>query len=240
MTKVKTQRFDIMSPLIGEMSEGQRGLMINWAEKLSGYGRSKKIEKETVLFHVGEEARAFFLVTSGSIRLYKLNPSGKETILRKVKPGEILGEVMVFTDSDYPVGAIADEDSELIEYSKKEINKAISDDSNLSMFFIKVLSQRCLMLNDKIYQFSLQDVPARLAGFLIQYINEHEFAERAKSREAFELSVSKKELANSIATIPETLSRTFQKLHKMGIVKVFGKTIIVQDYDKLKELAEAE
>ncbi len=211
--------------------------MVDWQEALKGYGKKRTALKNDVLFHLDEEANAFYLLIKGEINLYKLNHEGKETTIRKVKPGEIFAEVMVFTESNYPVGAIAGKDSELIEYSKREILQAIKENSDLSMFFIKVLSQRCLMLNEKIYQFSLQDVSSRLAVFILEYIEENNLRERVLIGEFFELKVAKKEIANIIGTIPETLSRTFQKLHKMNVLKVFGKTVIVQDFDKLQELA---
>jgi CRP/FNR family transcriptional regulator len=105
------------------------------------------------------------------------------------------------------------------------------------MLFIKVLSQRCLMLNEKIYQFSLQDVISRLAGFLFKYIEDNNYISEAEKGEPFELKVPKNEIATTIGTVSETLSRNFQKLHQMGVLKVFGKTAIVQDYAKLQELA---
>ena len=211
--------------------------MVNWQEVLKDYGSKRILLKDEVLFHLDEEADAFYLLLSGYISLYKLNHDGQETSIRKVMPGEIFGEVMVFTESNYPVGAVAGKDSQLIEYSRQEIVSAIKHNSEISMFFIKVLSQRCLMLNDKIYQFSLQDVLSRLAGFLLKYIEDNELIAKAKAGEAFEMAIPKKEIASSIGTIAETLSRNFQKLHKMGVLKVFGKTVIVQDYAKLKELS---
>ena len=211
--------------------------MVNWQEALKGYGKKRLIHQGDVLFHLEEEANYFYLLISGEISLYKLNHEGKETIIRKVATGEIFAEVMVFTDSQYPVGAIAGKDSELIEYEKREILQAIKENSNLSMFFIKVLSQRCLMLNEKIYQFSLQDVTSRVAGFILQYVHDHNLIVKAERAESFEMVISKKEMANTIGTIPETLSRTFQKLNKMNVLKVSGKQVVVIDFKKLRELA---
>ncbi len=211
--------------------------MVNWQEILKGYGSKRTVLKDEVLFHLDEEANAFYLLLSGVISLYKLNHEGQETSIRKVMPGEIFGEVMVFTESNYPVGAIAGKDSQLIVYSRQEIVSAIKNNSEISMFFIKVLSQRCLMLNEKIYQFSLQDVLSRLAGFFLNYIEDNGYVSKAEAGQPFEMIVPKREIATSIGTIAETLSRNFQKLHKMGVIKVFGKTVIVQDFAKLKELA---
>lgn len=213
-------------------------MQINWQEKLAGLGNKRSVLQGEVLFHLEEEANAFYLLLNGRVNLYKLNIDGKETIIRRVSPGEIFAEVMVFTDSRYPVGAMVSEDSEIMEYSKREILQAIKEDANLSMFFIKVLSQRCLMLNEKIYQFSLQEVVSRLAGFLIKYVKDNCIVCKAEAGEPFELSISKKEIANTIGTAPETLSRNFQKLHQMGVLKVFGKIVVIQDYDKLLLLAE--
>ncbi len=212
-------------------------MQVNWQEKLAGYGHERVVSQGEVLFHIDEDASIFYLLLSGEVSLFKLNQDGKETVIRRVLPSEVFAEVMVFTDSKYPVGAMVVKESKVIEYSKREILQAIRENSELSMFFIKVLSQRCLMLNEKIYQFSLQDVSSRLAGFILKYINDNDLLEKAELSEQFEMSISKKEIANFVGTVPETLSRNFQKLHQLGVLKVFGKTVVVQDYDKLVELA---
>jgi len=212
-------------------------MKIDWENKLEGLGKKRSVLQGETLFYLEEEANTFYLLLSGQISLYKLNQDGKETTIRKVIPGEIFAEVMVFTDSKYPVGASVDKDSMIIEYAKKEILLEIKKDNELSMFFIKVLSQRCLMLNEKIYQFSLQDVSSRLASFILQYIADNNLLEKAELAEPIEMTISKKEIATSIGTIPETLSRNFQKLHQLGILKVFGKTVVVQNFAKLRNLA---
>ena len=93
------------------------------------------------------------------------------------------------------------------------------------------------MLNEKIYQFSLQDVTSRVAGFILKYVHDNNLIVKAERAESFEMVISKKEMANTIGTIPETLSRTFQKLNKMNVLKVSGKQVVVIDFKKLQELA---
>jgi CRP/FNR family transcriptional regulator len=211
--------------------------MINWIEALKGYGVKKSVLQGETLFYPEDEARAFYLLLNGGISLYKINLDGKETVIRKVNPGEIFAEVMVFTDTPSPVGAFADKDSSLVEFYKNEITAVLKENSELSMLFIKVLSERCIMLNEKIYQFSLQDVVSRLAGFFIRYIKENCIICKAEAGEPFDLVIPKKEIATMIGITSETLSRNFNKLHKMGVIKVFGKTVIVIDYKKLKQIA---
>ena len=52
----------------------------------------KEVQKKAVLFREGEEARGFFLLITGKVKLIKVNPAGKEQILHFFGPGEPFGE----------------------------------------------------------------------------------------------------------------------------------------------------
>jgi CRP/FNR family transcriptional regulator, dissimilatory nitrate respiration regulator len=212
--------------------------MLDIETTLQNYGQERKVLKNEHVFHSGQDAKSFYLLKKGKISLYKLNSAGKEIEIRNVLPYEFFAEVIIFAEEKYPVTAIATEESFLIEYSKNKILEVISKDYELGLFFIKLLASRCLLLNKKIHQISLQNVSSRLSFYLVEYIDKNNLYKEAQQQTPIELNVSKNEIANSINTISETLSRTFKKLHKLNILKVFGKTIVIQDYNKLKSLAE--
>jgi CRP/FNR family transcriptional regulator len=54
---------------------------------------------------------------------------------------------------------------------------------------------------------------------------------------AVTLPISKGQLASLLGTIPETLSRIFNKMSSQGIIKVNGRHIDLTDRDALAELA---
>jgi CRP/FNR family transcriptional regulator len=55
----------------------------------------------------------------------------------------------------------------------------------------------------------------------------------------FDLPVAKKVLASQIGVTSETLSRTFARLRKEGVIRVVGSRIHVLDSARLRAYAEA-
>ncbi len=67
----------------------------------------KKYGKGETIFFEGDEADGFYIVSSGQIKVFKMNPMGKEHILHIFGPGEPVGEVPVFSRQPFPANAEA-------------------------------------------------------------------------------------------------------------------------------------
>jgi CRP/FNR family transcriptional regulator len=83
-----------------------------------------------------------------------------------------------------------------------------------------------------IEELSVVDVKGRLANYILR---------NSKNSEQIlicDISISKKELAKSLGTIPETLSRTLKFLKSEKIIEENDEGFIILDKDKLKKLTE--
>ncbi|MGC2938746.1 cyclic nucleotide-binding domain-containing protein, partial [Enterococcus faecalis] len=49
-----------------------------------------------LLFRVGEKDNTLYIISSGRIRIYLLNESGREQTIRILNPGVFTGEVAIF------------------------------------------------------------------------------------------------------------------------------------------------
>jgi CRP/FNR family transcriptional regulator len=78
---------------------------------------------------------------------------------------------------------------------------------------------------------SLKEVPGRLASYLIY------LAEEQGNPRSVHLPISKGQLASLLGTIPETLSRIFNKMSAHGSIDVQAAEIVLKDRSALEELA---
>jgi CRP/FNR family transcriptional regulator len=178
-----------------------------------------------------QPADRFFAVLSGQVKIYKLSPRGDEQILHLYGPGETFGEAAMWAKIDFPAHADAVEDARLLVVPRETLRRALADNAELAMGMLAGLSAKLREFNLLIERLSLMEVPARLAGTLLQ------LAQKAGSP-SFRLEQSKRELAAQIGTVPETLSRTLAKMKKQGVIQVKGSQIRVLDMDALREMAE--
>lgn len=189
----------------------------------------KRFGKGETIFFEGDEADGFHLVSSGQIKVFKMNPMGKEHILHIFGPGEPVGEVPVFSRQPFPATAEALIKSTTYYFPRNDFVALIEKNPSIALNMLAVLSRRLRQFANQIENLSLKEVPARLAGYLL-YI-----AEEQDNSDVVRLPVSKGQLASLLGTIPETLSRIFAKMSDEGLIRVDGRSITIVDRDALMD-----
>lgn len=199
------------------------GLSGQEVETISKLIFEKKYGKGETIFFEGDEADGFYIVSSGQIKVFKMNPMGKEHILHIFGPGEPVGEVPVFSKQPFPANAEALVKSSTLFFPRKDFVALIENNPSIALNMLAVLSRRLRQFATQIENLSLKEVPARLAGYLL-YI-----AEEQKNEGVVQLPVSKGQLASLLGTIPETLSRIFARMSDEGLIQVEGRSITILD-----------
>lgn len=184
------------------------------------------VRGETIFFE-GDEAEGFYIVTGGQVKVFKMNPLGKEHILHIFGAGEPIGEVPVFHNQPFPASAEALVKSRLIYFPRKDFVNLIEKHPSVSLNMLALLSMRLRQFASQIENLSLKEVPARLANYLI-YVSEEQ-----DNTDTVQLSVSKGQLASLLGTIPETLSRIFAKMSDEGLIRVDGRIITILNREGL-------
>lgn len=201
------------------LPEEQINILLNMAlEKYFARG-------ETIFFE-GDEAKGFYIVGTGQVKVFKMSPLGKEHILHIFGPGEPIGEVPVFHSNPFPASAEALIKSSLLYLRRSEFVELIREHPSISLNMLALLSMRLRQFTEQIENLSLKEVPARLANYLI-------YVSQEQGGDSIQLAVSKGQLASLLGTIPETLSRIFAKMSDEGIISVEGKTIRILDREAL-------
>ena len=200
---------------------------------LNNIAQIRNIKKKSTLFWEGDEATGFFLLLSGSIRIYKSSTEGKEYTLHIIHPGHIFAEAAIFKGKGYPANCVALEDSVVAFFPKNEFIQLLSTSPQIALKIIGTLSTWLRDFTLMIEELSLKEVPARLASYLLSEYDK-------SNSKSFDLSISKTQLATRIGTISETLSRTLRKFRDADIIIVTGKNIKIINLQALKSIADGK
>jgi CRP-like cAMP-binding protein len=204
-----------------------KGLPQEQIDIILGMTIEKNFARGETIFFEGDEAKGFYIVSGGQVKVFKMNPLGKEHILHIFGAGEPIGEVPVFHSQPFPASAEALVKSSLLYFQRKDFVKLIKEHPSISLNMLALLSMRLRQFASQIENLSLKEVPARLANYLI-YISEEQ-----NKTDTVHLSVSKGQLASLLGTIPETLSRIFAKMSDEGLIRVEGRTISILNREGL-------
>ena len=198
-----------------------KGLPQEQIDIILGMTIEKNFARGETIFFEGDEAKGFYIVSGGQVKVFKMNPLGKEHILHIFGAGEPIGEVPVFHSQPFPASAEALVKSSLLYFQRNDFVNLIKEHPSVSLNMLALLSMRLRQFASQIENLSLKEVPARLANYLI-YISEEQ-----DRTDTVQLSVSKGQLASLLGTIPETLSRIFAKMSDEGLIRVEGRTITI-------------
>ncbi|HYA43665.1 MAG TPA: Crp/Fnr family transcriptional regulator [Syntrophobacteraceae bacterium] len=207
------------------------GLPAEQIEKLAQICLDQKFEKGRELFSEGNEAKGFYLVLGGKIKIYKLSLEGKEQILHIFGSGEIFGEVPVFAGGNYPASAAAIEQSRALFFPRISFIELVSSEPAIALNLLGILSKRLRRFTLLIEDLSLKEVPGRLAAYLIY------LGQKSPGLQTLELEINRTQLASLLGTIPETVSRILAKMARQAVISVEGRKIRVLDRKALESLA---
>ena len=195
----------------------------------------RRVGKKEILFGDGEEARGFYVILSGKIKLYKISSEGKEQILHVVSAPDAFAEAALFLEGTYPAFAEALSDAQLLFFPKRDFVHLIERNPQLSINIIVSLSHFLKKFASLIEELSLKEVSSRIAKYLIDL--SLKLSKEGKNPKEVELDLSKTQLASRLGTISETLSRTLAKMKARGIIDVRKNRILILDRESLEELA---
>ena len=203
------------------------GLPGDQHEKISAISVYRSFPKGGLIFSEGDDAAGFFIVASGTVKVFKSSVDGKEQILHILGAGEPFGEVPVFSGGSFPANAQAISPVRTIFIKRESFIDLITKNPSLAMNMLGVLSLRLRQFTVQVENLSLKEVPERLAGYLI-YLSEKQGDSRR-----IQLDMSKGQLASLLGATPETLSRIFLKMSQQGVIRVNGSAIEILEPEKL-------
>lgn len=103
---------------------------------------TKKIEKGEFLFHEGDDARYYYQIETGSVKLFNVNDEGKEFTQETFYSGECFGEAFLFINEKYPVSAISTHQSVIYKLSKDRFFQILNEYRNIERDFLCILAKR--------------------------------------------------------------------------------------------------
>jgi CRP/FNR family transcriptional regulator len=211
------------------------GLKEEDLKRMRAVASLKRVGKKEILFGEGEEARGFYVILSGKVKLYKISPEGKEQILHVVSAPDAFAEAALFLEGSYPAFAEALAESQLLFFPKKDFVQLIERNPQLSINMIVSLSQFLRRFASLIEELSLKEVSSRVAKYLIDLSLKS--SKEEKDRSEVELDLSKSQLASKLGTISETLSRTLTKMRAKRVIDVKKNRIRILNRELLEEMA---
>jgi CRP-like cAMP-binding protein len=208
-------------------------------EDISKHKVTNVYKKGQNLFVQGNHPYGIYCISQGNIKVTKVGSDGKESIVRIVSGGDVLGHRSLFTKDYYKATATAMEDTKACFLDKKFIMKVIAENPSVSINVIEKLSRDMGAAENKMSSFHQKNVRERLAELLL-ILKESHGEEVAPGEYQINLKLTREEMATMIGTANETLIRFISEFKQANLIKQNGKTIVITNEEELIDWANLE
>lgn len=212
-------------------------------EKLNQVKHSLEFNKGAVIFHQGEECDGIYCIRSGTVALRKTDENGNSVLVSLIHAGQTLGIRSYFAKTDYQASAETLTPVTVCHIPHRLLDELISRNPQLDLQFLRHISLDLDEARETILTNTSMPVRARMAHLLIslseRYGKSDENGEEGGCHKmVLELPMNRHDMAELLATRPETVARTISALGRDGVVQFSGRTATIPDFDLLCSEAE--
>jgi CRP-like cAMP-binding protein len=191
----------------------------------------RQYRKKTTIFHEGDTKEAVFFIQDGLVKTYKTDENGHEQIVSFLKAGDMFPHVGFFNANPYPATAETLVDTQLIAVPLRSFEHLLLSTPTIAVKVMTVLANKIIELQNKLQEFTGQDVNNRALSFLLHLADKH--GEIKGDTVHIDLPITHLEFANSIGTTRETVNRLLNTLRKENIIETHRNGFIILDFDAL-------
>jgi len=200
---------------------------IRWGDSLNPSIRSARTYPPgVVLFHQGDCVEDVFVVEHGLIKLRRVQPGGKETILGVRSAGAFLGAAAAILDEPHSAAAVTVTSCRLVRIEQGEFLERIHCDPAFSWRLHEEHSREVCGESDHLAQLGCEGARVRLKRFLFQIAAEFG---AALPEGGFTLTLPLKqwEVAQLLSVTPQYLCQLLGELERSGLLRRDGPSIVV-------------
>lgn len=221
--QIKTQAFLANLPMFSEMDKDE-------LDRIAAATVPLYFEKGQAIFQCGDPCTGFHLVVYGQVKLGFTSPQGVEKVVEIVRPGQSLGEALMFLDKPYIVFAQTLADTMLLHVAKHAVLGELGHDPLFARRMLSGLSRRLHGLVRDVEAYTLRSGQERIIGYLLAEVPEGMESGAAE----VQLTPGKSVIASRLNMTPEHFSRILHELAADKLIEVNGRSVRIPELARLR------
>lgn len=206
-------------PLFTGLAPAERAALAE-ATSVRKYRRGERIVTQ------GQPGETFFVIMKGRVAVTILSPEGREVVLSTLSDGDHFGEMALLDDSPRSASVVAVERSELAVLTRPVFFDMLRTNMTLTRTLLSSFSRRLRHANATIEGLASLDVKSRLARYFRELATER--GRQAGGGWHVVVRPSQREIADTIGTTRETVSRTMSQMAHENLIVAKGKVVYVK------------
>jgi CRP-like cAMP-binding protein len=178
----------------------------------------RSLEEGGYFFFQGDEARYFYVLTGGQVKLMQTTPQGQQVNLRTIYPWQMFGALgVVRAEAKYPASAQTLEDSTALAIENQFLASMMKTRPQLSFGLMNLMTSYIQEMQARYRELSTERVEQRVANALLRLAAQS--GTRSENDAGIELTFSRQDVAEMTATTLYTVSRLLSEWERKGIIE---------------------
>ncbi len=186
-----------------------------------------------MLFWEGEPCAGIFLITQGSVKIFKTSGGGREMMLALETAPATVAELPLFDGGPYPASVRAVDAVTVLFINKTDFQHVCRQYPDVALKVLAVVGRRLRHLVGVVEAMTFGSVTQRLARMLLD-------SARQAGGPSFDLAVTHQELASRLGTVREVVSRNLARFRAQGLIRIEGRGVQIVNGAGLEQEAAEE
>lgn len=204
-------------------------------DRLAQITAIKRLRTRQDLFRKGDDGSQAYVIISGRLKISSAGEDGKETVLRIMDPGEVVGEMAMLDGVPRSATATALEPCEFLVIQRRDLIPFLERHPRTAIKLLEAQMARVRALSAQLEDRVFLNLPSRLAKKLLA-LSDNYGVERPDGI-TIDLKLSQGELGEMVGTSRESINKQLRAWTEDGVVKSEKGYITIRDPDALEELA---
>ncbi len=189
---------------------------------IAAHTQLREYERGDILFWEADPCAGLHIIESGSVKLYRISPQGRQYIISVMIEGATCNEVPAFDGGTNPVNVEALETSRVWVIDSATLRGLVVSNPEFALKILNKFGQNLRNLVRKVSEMAFYQVTNRLARLITEL-------PVADTRPHW----TQEQLAARLGTVREVVARSLKELEKSGAIRIKDRRIQIADREVL-------
>jgi len=193
---------------------------------IAAHMQLRNFERGDTLFWEGEPCAGLHIIESGSVKLYRVSPLGRQYIIAVMTEGATCNEVPAFDGGTNPVNVEALETSRVWVIESQALRNLVVSNPEFALKILGRFGQNLRHLVGKVSEMAFYQVTHRLARLITELQQEESHPHWTQEQ-----------MAARLGTVREVVARSLKELERSGAIRIEDRQIQISDAGILHQWA---
>jgi CRP/FNR family cyclic AMP-dependent transcriptional regulator len=195
--------------------------------EFSEYSVVLDVRRRRFVYRAGDQADALYAIVRGRIKLCRIEPqTDREAVIDILPEGALFGESALYSRAGRQNCAVAYESCTLLRIPSEQFRLGMAAEPLLHEYTFQLIGQRLEHAEQRLAEFALNAIPARLDRLLADFSDRYGVRESAGV--LIDIPLPHREIASIVGSTRESVTVRLNAMRREGTIEFVNRRILVK------------